>query len=105
MKRWSDYYDSMDPSKKKPQKNPQIDVTRSASVKYFSVYPRKAATEHNASGRVTPNPHPNPTQRTHHLQTTDETSFQGERYTSRPTEFGSVSNRVDAGHTNFAWVD
>lgn len=98
MKRWNDFYESMDPKKHNPTQNKPIDVTRAASVKYFSVYPRKAA-EHNASGRVTPaGPNLN--------QPTAETSFHGERYTSRSSEFGNVStNRGDTGHTNFAWVD
>lgn len=98
MKRWSDFYDSMDPKNKHPSKRTEpIDVTRSATVKYFSVYPRKA----DQSGRTTP---ANPQARVS-PRPTAETSFQGERYTSRPNEFGTVPNRVDAGHTNFAWVD
>lgn len=90
MKRWNDFYDSMDPKKK-------IDVSQLATVKHLSVYPRKA----DHSGQTTP---ANPLQRSN-LRPTAETSFHGERYTSRQNEFGTVSNRVDAGHTNYAWVD
>lgn len=107
MKKWNDFYESMDPKKKNPMHNKPIDVTRAASVKYFSVYPRKAP-EHNASGRVTPAE--NIIHGSSINDPTAETSFQGERYTSRSTEFGNArecntSNRADAGHTNFAWVD
>lgn len=102
MKRWNDYYDSMDPKKKNPNiKNTPIDPARSASVKYFSVYPRKTDT---SSGRVTPAENNVPRQNPQ--QPTAETSFHGERYTSRPNEFNSASNRGDGGgQTNFAWVD
>lgn len=111
MKRWNDYFESMDPKSKKPHAPEKpIDVRNSASVKYFSVYPRKVG-EHNVSGRVTPvashAPHGSHIPRPSHQQPqpTGETSFQGERYTSRPNEFVSVANRTDGGHTNFAWVD
>lgn len=100
MKRWNDYYEKMDPKQKNPNvKHAPIDPARSASVKYFSVYPRKAE---NNSGRATPTA--NHTHRSQ-IQPTAETSFQGERYISRQHEFGPISNRTDAGHTNFAWVD
>lgn len=104
MKKWNDFYESMDPKKKNSIPHKPIDVTRAASVKYFSVYPRKAA-EKNVSGRVTPAGESHAMHRQHLEQPTAETSFHGERYTSRSTEFGNGSNRADAGHTNFAWVD
>lgn len=111
MKKWNDFYESMDPKKHNPMQHKPIDVTRAASVKYFSVYPRKAhgETSSNASGRVTPAE--NTMRRSNLNQPTAETSFQGERYTRRSTELGNNSNRGggagggDAGHTNFAWVD
>lgn len=109
MKKWNDYYDSMDPRKKNPYQNEPIDVSRAPSVKYFSEYPRREASEQsNAASRNTPignamqmqirKPNGN-------NSITVERIHQGERYISRPTEFGTVSNRVDDGHTNFAWVD
>lgn len=103
MKRWADYYDSMDP-KNKNANNPSkahhtIDVARSAAVEYLSVYPRKS---HDNSARTIRTPNKIPRINT---QPTGETNFHGERYISRPNEFGYVSNRVDAGNTNFAWVD
>lgn len=101
MKRWNDYYDKMDPKKKDPKKSAPIDVTRSASVKYFSVYPRKANHHHTEQNTTAENQ----SQRSQHKQPSAETSFQGERYISRQHEFGTISNRVDAGHTNYAWVD
>lgn len=103
MKKWNDFYESMDPKKHNPKRDKPIDVSRAASVKYFSVYPRKAS-ENNASGRVTPTG--STMQRSNLNQPMAETSFQGERYTSRSNEFGNVStNRGDTGQTNFAWVD
>lgn len=106
MKKWNDYYESMDPGNKKPRENKAIDVTRAASVKYFSVYPRKAISEQQAaSGRVTPARQTMQAQKSNANKSTAETSFQGERYTRRQTEFGTTSNRPDGGHINFAWVD
>lgn len=108
MKRWADYYDSMDPKNKNVNNHANkahhpIDVARSAAVKYFSVYPRKS---HDQSGRTTTTQTPTSNQIPRiNIQPTAETSFHGERYISRSNEFGSVSNRVDAGNTNFAWVD
>ncbi|XP_031622329.1 putative ammonium transporter 3 isoform X2 [Contarinia nasturtii] len=106
MKKWNDYYESMDPRNRKPRENKPIDVTRAASVKYFSVYPRKAAAEQQAaSGHVTPIGHVMQEQKSKAKKPTAETSFQGERYTRRPNEFGADANRTDGGHINFAWVD
>lgn len=109
MKRWNDFYDKMDPHKKDPKKNAPIDVTRSASVKYFSVYPRKTVHHNNPESTgnhsKTSHNHQNQHQPQHQSQPSAETSFQGERYISRQNEFGTVSNRVDAGNINYAWVD
>lgn len=92
MKKWNDYCESMDPKKKNPRQNQPIDVTCSASVKYFSVYPKKAA-EHN---------HGIPMQQSK----PNANHSSSERYTNRSTEFCNVSNGADgSGHTNFAWVD
>lgn len=105
MQRWNDFYESMDPKKKDPIPKPQIDVTRSASVRYFSVYPRK-----RDSGRkqTTPNvgaqnPH---SSNQRHTITADPANVSSGRYTSRPHEFGPNLNKSDdGGNTNYAWVD
>lgn len=108
-KRWNDYYESMDPKKKDPTKKPEIDVTRSATVRYLSVYPRKRNETNSARGRITPAvgaqtmPHSSNQQRT---ATADQPIVPTERYTSRPHEYGPSLNRSgDAGQTNYAWVD
>lgn len=100
----------MDPKKRDPTKNPQIDVTRSAAVRYLSVYPRKRNETNSGRGRITPTtgaqtmPHSSNQQRTPTIA--DQPSVPTERYTSRPHEFGPSLNRSgDAGHTNYAWVD
>lgn len=121
MKRWNEYFERMDPKNKKPHiPDKPIDVRRSASVKYFSVYPRKLPD--SISGHVTPvasqvrrgnhnkdhDSHiPRPSHQHHHQQQQQPAveDFHEERYISRSNEFGSVSNRVDGGHTNYAWVD
>lgn len=116
MKRWNDYFERMDPKNKKPHiPEKPIDVRRSASVKYFSVYPRKLPD--NISGRITPVAsnvrHANhgdheshiPRPNHHQQQPAVETTFHEERYTSRSNEFGAASNRGDGGHKNYAWVD
>lgn len=97
----------MDPKKKDAVANkPQIDVTRSASVRYFSVYPRKR--DNNTSsghGRITPAigaPTMSHSSNQQHTAAGDQT----ERYTSRSHEFGPTLNQSsDGGHTNYAWVD
>lgn len=101
----------MDPKKKDFAANkPQIDVTRSASVRYFSVYPRKRDNKTSSGqGRVTPvigaptMPHSSNQQ---HTAPADQLSVPTERYTSRSHEFGPTLNESsDGGHTNYAWVD
>lgn len=99
----------MDPKKKNPQTRPEIDVTRSATVRYFSVYPRKRADTRGGQERVAPAtadaltlPHSSNQQP---ATTANQLSVPSERYTSVPHEFGPTLNRSDAGHTNYAWVD
>lgn len=99
----------MDPKKSDSTKKPAIDVTRSATVRYLSVYPRKRNETSSGRGRVTQTagaqtmPHSSNQQRT---TTADQLSVPSERYTSRPHEFGPNLNRSgDAGQTNYAWVD
>lgn len=103
MKRWSDYCDSLDAKNTKNKRNQPIDVSRSATVRYLSVYPRKFNDQSKQSTAVPPPP-PNQVPR-YNEQPAAETSFQGERYIRRSNEFNTISNRVDGGHTNFAWVD
>lgn len=109
MQRWNDFYDQMDPHKKDPIPKPEIDVTRSATVRYFSVYPRKRDNAGSARGQTTPVagddnlPH---SSNQRHTVTADQSIVSGDRYTARPHEFGPNLNRSDnGGHTNYAWVD
>lgn len=94
----------MDPQKKDPAKKPEIDVTRSATVRYFSVYPRKRDNKTSSGrGRTTPVvSHSSNQQQQQHTTSGGQT----ERYTSRSHEFGPTLNKSsDGGHTNYAWVD
>lgn len=110
-KRWNDYYESMSAKRIDPTKKPEIDVTRSATVRYFSVYPRKRDNKTSSGrGRTTPVigapsvPHSSNQQQ----QTVngDQPNIQTERYTNRSHEFGPTLNQSsEAGQINYAWVD
>lgn len=105
MRKWNEHLDAMDPGKKSSKDKP-IDVSRSATVRYFSVYPRN---HENGGERVGPSSLPSEVPRTstsrHHNA---ELSVPIERYISRSSEFrpnNQVPQRSDAGHVNYAWVD
>lgn len=111
MKRWNEYCDGLDQKHKNPSKrNQPIDVSRSATVKYLSVYPRKyndQSIRTTASPVQTPPPPPPPSNQVprYNAQPAAETSFHGERYIRRSNELNTISDRSNAGHTNYAWVD
>lgn len=93
-----------------PTKKPEIDVTRSATVRYFSVYPRKRDNKTSSGrGRTTPvigAPVPHSSNQEQQTAGGDQPNIQTERYTSRSHEFGPTLNKSsDTGHINYAWVD
>lgn len=100
----------MDPDKKNPQieAKSQIDVTRSASVRYFSVYPRKYNKTSTELAQVAPADGVAQSSNQRHARTADQPNTPKERYTSRPQEFGPNLNRggdASGGNINYAWVD
>lgn len=109
MRRWNDYYDSMDPKNKAKQaqiqKSAEPKQNRSAKLKFLSVFPRKVSINSRHQTPVT-------RIRDSSARATAETNFQSGRYISRnnviPTMNQTPSehnDKSDGGHTNFAWID
>lgn len=110
MRRWNDYYDSMDPKNKaniaQIQKSAEPKQNRSAKLKFLSVFPRKVSINSRNQTPVT-------IIRDSSARATAETNFQPGRYISRNNDITTMNqtpsdhhnNKSDGGHTNFAWVD
>lgn len=105
MRRWNDYYDSMDPKNKtkatQMQKSTEPKHNNSATNKYLSVFPRKI-------GIRSRNQTPATIIRDSSVEATAETNFQSERYINRNNDINPTpsnhNNKSNGGHTNFAWV-
>lgn len=109
MRRWNDYYDSMDPKNKAKanqiKKSAEPKANNSATMKYLSVFPRKVSINSQNQTPVT-------IIRDSSVGATAETNFQTGRYISRNNDITAMyptssnqNNKSDGGHTNFAWVD
>lgn len=109
MRRWNDYYDSMDPKNKakiNPMQRSAEPKLSSATMKYLSFFPRKVSIN---SRNLTPST----ILRDSNVGATAETNFQPGRYTSRNNDIATIdpppsmnqNNKSDVGPTNYAWVD
>lgn len=96
MKRWNDYYESMEPRNRKANKA-QVQTPLS---QVRSVFPRKSNA--NISG-ATAMPNSNNFLHPNASIATTETSFG--RYIQRRSGTDQNSHQTTEGNTNFAWID
>lgn len=104
MRRWNDYYDSMDP-KNKNKLPSSAEHKPNSPLKYLSVYPRKISQNHSRTATPVNIISNTSTELYPVTRATAETSNQHERYTNRRNEIGMNAHKSDGGHANFAWVD
>lgn len=96
MKRWNDYYESMEPRNRKANKA-QVQTPLS---QVRSVFPRKSNANISGAPTITNtnnSHHPNPS------IATAETSFG--RYIQRRSNADQNARQTTEGNTNFAWID
>lgn len=99
MKRWNDYYEKMAPPSKTNMGRSSLNSASRSELPRKSVQPNpQTYTGPQKSPRQPSN------EQNISMASTAETIFRNGRY-SRRDDVGTVSEKVDGGHTNFAWVD